>query len=388
MTTKSEGEIPVWVSGQQLWVRGVDRKTTCNDVITALLGRHEDGYVIVERWRRVERPLGGDTRLLKLWTTWGDARHEVKLSLRRVSDDDSGRGSPSSAVSRRRKHHHHHHRQKKDTQTVHPKRLAQLSKTQSIERLLKLILVQGETIQSQLQRLHDREDQIEQLEDETHKARVSVLGSDYVLQTYLGGDPTSTPSTSQTYHHEENDSGVVTEGTPTGENACTPTEDTKEDDDDPTIEEDIEAEITDLQKRIELWEKVLKVNKKLEKEEENLVRLYVNFKRCGEMEVLQNELDQKQEQLERGARQLEINNCSLLEADSALEARQRYLRILQSELDASDQETERLLKASDPRNVHHTRLKYSRDFDSNSDTGLSSLHSSSEEGTYVLDTLV
>ena len=37
-----------------------------------------------------------------------------------------------------------------------------------------------------------------------------------------------------------------------------------------------------------------------------------------------------------------------------------------------------ILKAVDP----------SGDLDSNSDTGLSSLHSSSDEGTYVLDTLV
>ena len=45
---------------------------------------------------------------------------------------------------------------------------------------------------------------------------------------------------------------------------------------------------------------------------------------------------------------------------------------------AVSQYTKSILKAVDP----------SGDLDSNSDTGLSSLHSSSDEGTYVLDTLV
>lgn len=59
---------------------------------------------------------------------------------------------------------------------MHPRRLAQLSKTQNIERLLKLILVQGETIQNQILRLKERENQIEELEREQHETRVNVLG--------------------------------------------------------------------------------------------------------------------------------------------------------------------------------------------------------------------
>lgn len=85
-----------------------------------------------------------------------------------------GRSSPVSTGGRRK--HRHKSACSKYGQTVHPRRLAQLSKTQNIERLLKLILVQGETIQNQILRLKEREDQIEELEREQHETRVNVLG--------------------------------------------------------------------------------------------------------------------------------------------------------------------------------------------------------------------
>lgn len=361
----------MWVSGQQLWVRGVDRKTTCTDVISALLGRPDESYVIVERWRKVERPLSGDTRLLKLWSAWGDAQKDVRLSLRRVADDDSGRGSPSSVTSRRRKHSHH--RQKQQGQTLHPRRLAQLSKTQNIERLLKLILVQGETIHQQLRRLHDRDDQIVNLEEQKHRTRVGLLGSNYLLETYLG------ETCSRDEEEKENDSGVVTEQ-PSSENTSTPTgEDTKEDEEDVTIEEDLEAEIQDLQKRIELWEKIIKVNKKLEKEEEAVLRLSVAIKRSDELSDLKVELDRVKVETEKNAKELEKTSSLMSETTSVLDSRKRLLRKLQFDLEVTDGETERLSRVckSEP--------------DSNSDTGLSSLHSGSEEGAPlypVLDTLV
>ncbi|XP_054261400.1 ras association domain-containing protein 10-like [Macrosteles quadrilineatus] len=360
------GEVPVWVSGQQLWVRGVDRKTTVSDVITALLGRPDEGYVLVERWRKVERPLNNDTRLLKLWAAWGEEQRDVRLSLRRVADDDSGRGSPAS-VSRRRKHY----RQKQHlSQTVHPRRLAQISKSQNIERLLKLILVQGETIQNQLKRLHDRDDQIDNLEEQKHRTRTKLLGSNYLLETYLG-------DACGEEEEKENDSGVVTEQ-PSSENTSTPTgEDTKEEDDDPTIEEDLEAEIHDLQKRIELWEKIVRVNKKLEKEEESVLRLTVAIKRSDELSELRGELDRLREETERNAKELERTTCTLTETDTALDCRRRYLRRLQLDLEVTDGETERLTRVAEGRSK------------GDHDSGLSSLHSSSEECTYhPLDTLV
>ena len=72
----SDVEIGVWVDGVQKWVTGVTRRTTCHDVIKALLRAqgscnrtHEtdvNSYVIVERWRKVEKPLDHEQRLLKV----------------------------------------------------------------------------------------------------------------------------------------------------------------------------------------------------------------------------------------------------------------------------------------------------------------------------------
>lgn len=70
----SEVEIGVWVEGVQKWVTGVTRRTSCHDIIKALLRAQslpaQDSdvidYVIVERWRKVERPLDHEQRILKV----------------------------------------------------------------------------------------------------------------------------------------------------------------------------------------------------------------------------------------------------------------------------------------------------------------------------------
>ncbi|KAK3102268.1 hypothetical protein FSP39_010087 [Pinctada imbricata] len=65
-------EIPVWVCGTQKWVTGLTKRTTCDDVIYALIyneGLHEldntDRYTIYERWRDVERPVTGSHKNIK-----------------------------------------------------------------------------------------------------------------------------------------------------------------------------------------------------------------------------------------------------------------------------------------------------------------------------------
>ncbi|CAL1538286.1 unnamed protein product, partial [Lymnaea stagnalis] len=59
-----QDDIPIWFSGTQRWMTGLTKRTTCADVIYALLyscGLHEtdstDNYAIFEKWREVERPL-------------------------------------------------------------------------------------------------------------------------------------------------------------------------------------------------------------------------------------------------------------------------------------------------------------------------------------------
>ena len=68
-------EIGVWVDGAQKWVSGLNRRTTCHDLIRALL-RAQDipatdadviNHVIVEKWKKVERPLDHEQRILKVY---------------------------------------------------------------------------------------------------------------------------------------------------------------------------------------------------------------------------------------------------------------------------------------------------------------------------------
>lgn len=121
---------------------------------------------------------------------------------------DSGRESPTgSAIVRRRRH-----RASKSTaawltqaQTVHPK-----SSKSTIEKLMSLILEQGETIQHQLSKLRDREIQISQLEEQRHRLREQEHGKNYLLETYLNGLHEAEEKDLTTIN---SDSGVNTEDT-------------------------------------------------------------------------------------------------------------------------------------------------------------------------------
>jgi Ras association domain-containing protein 9/10 len=432
-------EIPVWVNSRLRWVTGIGRKTTCDDVIAVLLRGEEDGrtrcedtatrplqevqgFAIMERWRRMERPLGGRSRILRVWNAWGDAQDEVRFTLKRVTDweADSGRGSPgrdsNSTLARRRKHHHRGTKLPWPPlhQTIHPRRLAQLHQhhnrknfsnklPETIERLMKLILAQGETIQNQLRRLHDRDNQIEHMESETHRTRVETLGSNYLLETYLRLDPENVEGEDE--EEKADDSGVVTEGgsdqlpaTPPEAPSATVNSAGSE----PAVDHD-DAILPNLKARVELWEKLAKVNKRLQREEECLVRLHVKIRRytSGQEDALRllpdqgmdeesfrirdallRDLERVRLELEQGTRELEHNTLALAETETLLDARRHYLKRLQAELEASD------LEEMVAQHTAVATCASANDTDSNSDTGLSSLHSGSEEGVYVLDTLV
>ncbi|XP_031637301.1 probable WRKY transcription factor protein 1 [Contarinia nasturtii] len=122
---------------------------------------------------------------------------KVQFSLRRIDyvrsrshhgEYDSGRESPvpraGSAIVRRRRHRSAK-TWSKNVKTIHPK-----SSRASIEQLMKLILEQGETIQQQLSKLRDRENEIASFENEhrTHRRHVeNRMGKNYLLETYLNG---------------------------------------------------------------------------------------------------------------------------------------------------------------------------------------------------------
>ena len=71
-------------------IQNLSLKTTVNDVICAMLrnGKNDSlrnassQFVIVESWRKIERPLPPRTRILKVWKSWRNEQANVKYFLK------------------------------------------------------------------------------------------------------------------------------------------------------------------------------------------------------------------------------------------------------------------------------------------------------------------
>ena len=120
MTEEATPEIPVWVGGSEKWVTGVGKRTTCDDVIYALLchikrhRREEEpdvrNYGLYEGWMGVERPLQGRTRILKVWRAWGDNRSAVTFTVRKhrpFTKPHDGQIAEATAVDKVRRRRSH-----------------------------------------------------------------------------------------------------------------------------------------------------------------------------------------------------------------------------------------------------------------------------------------
>jgi len=85
-----EIEIPIWYNGKMKWISNLTTRSTCSDVIQAILSTTDENqisssnenFVLYESWRGVERPLKSRCRLLKLWNSWGGESPNVTLTLR------------------------------------------------------------------------------------------------------------------------------------------------------------------------------------------------------------------------------------------------------------------------------------------------------------------
>ena len=231
-------EIPFWVHDRPKWVSGITKSTTCADVLSALVSAErrskagacqaqskrsarEDeararevsrSLALVEQWRGVERPLSNTSRILKLWLAWGEERSQVRFVVKRISagaqaqSQAHGAAAPvnSGTTPRTRKLRRRNSRAsaasdltKKATDTVHPAKVLKNAAPSSsstgqsgdLEKLMRLIISQGETIHWQLRKLQEREGQIETIEHEVHDTRTKTAGKDYLLNAYLKDSP-------------------------------------------------------------------------------------------------------------------------------------------------------------------------------------------------------
>ncbi|XP_019881082.1 ras association domain-containing protein 10 [Aethina tumida] len=389
-SVSSGEEIPIWVRGEQRFVSGISEETTCQDVIHVLLQDEEirgrpiaapDQYHITERWRGVEQPLDPFSHILDIWNAWGTAQTEVKISLRRIKNDGRSRRprckSDCSQWS-----------DKSAWKTIHPKRLHQMQNEKqpsSTEELLKLVLAQGEVIKRQLRKLRHSEHQIGCLEDKTHRARIRKHGSNYLLETYLKSLSEAVEPDAETLGVDKNsDSGVMTEGDSEQSNPNNKTTRTAEDFGrlSPTSE-DFNKELKDddtsstvseatVREQVELLEKIAKLNKRLLREEERLVRLDANLRKYDKNKPNENEeitktLCKIRTDMTKSACEMQHNEIVLEETMDMLEKRRNFLDNLYSDLLHEDQEYEMLQallysstpqksnKDCAPRNLYHTK---------------------------------
>lgn len=186
-------EIPVWFTGTQRWVTGLTKRTTCDDVIYALLyseQKHEDErtdkYTIYERWRDVERPLQGRTKILKIWKAWGDEQKNVQLTMRHVDEFDEY----GEFLRARRRHRRSKHRSR-DGQGQRSKEIDHKHKSsdrlKSIDELAKTVIKQERKLYDLSHRLEGMDREIEMYETNMHKTRIEANGTDYVQDAYLKG---------------------------------------------------------------------------------------------------------------------------------------------------------------------------------------------------------
>ncbi|KAK6973506.1 ras association domain-containing protein 9 [Biomphalaria glabrata] len=187
-------DIPIWFNGTQNWMTGLTKRTTCDDLIYALLysnALHEtdatESYAIFEKWREVERPLSSRTKVLKVWSAWGEEQPNVQLSMRSLDDYFLPGESSLYLRSRRRGKKPSRHKVRHTTQCrCHNKRgCVECSRLKSLEQLVKLVVNQERKIQEISDRIYDTDVLIGRHESRIHHHRVQQNGQDYVQDSYL-----------------------------------------------------------------------------------------------------------------------------------------------------------------------------------------------------------
>ncbi|XP_030055354.1 ras association domain-containing protein 10 [Microcaecilia unicolor] len=226
---KEECKISVWLCQEEKLVSGLTRRTTCSDVVQVLLDDHnqnhqtESGaramlsgpprsYCMVEKWRGFERILPNKTKILRLWTAWGEEQENVRFVLVR-SEASLPNNGPRSAEARvvpskespcnlkgaarmamtltQEKQRRVVRKAFRKLAKINKKRQEALPKDSSsverMETLVHLVLSQDHTIRQQIQRIKELDREIDRYEAKIHFDRMKRHGVNYVQDTYLEG---------------------------------------------------------------------------------------------------------------------------------------------------------------------------------------------------------
>lgn len=53
----------------------------------------------MEKWRKIERPLGQGSKVLRVWQAWGEDKSEVRLVVKRSAASGAQQQQPGTAAS-------------------------------------------------------------------------------------------------------------------------------------------------------------------------------------------------------------------------------------------------------------------------------------------------
>uniref|UniRef100_A0A8C7GVY7 Ras association domain family member 10 n=1 Tax=Oncorhynchus kisutch TaxID=8019 RepID=A0A8C7GVY7_ONCKI len=221
---QEECKVSVWVCREEKLVSGLSKRTTCSDVVKVLLEDQNlkqgasavmlsgtpQSYCIAEKWRGFERILPNKTKILRLWSAWGDEQENVRFVLvkneaslpnngprsaeaRVVQSKDSpcvfkGAAKTTLAFSQekqrrivRKAFRKLDKMNKKKEETV-PK---DTSSVEKVETLVHLVISQDHTIRQQIKRIKELDRDIERYEAKVHFDRIKKHGINYVQDTYM-----------------------------------------------------------------------------------------------------------------------------------------------------------------------------------------------------------
>ncbi|XP_030282856.1 ras association domain-containing protein 10-like [Sparus aurata] len=229
-----EGKVSVWVCREEKLVSGLTKRTTCADVVrvllddqnlqqgaaAAMLSGAPQSYCVVEKWRGFERILPNKTKILRLWSAWGDEQENVRFVLvkneaslpnngprsaeARVvqSRESGGPGGVLKGTARtcwtaaaaaanlsqekqrrivRKAFRKLDKMNKKKEQTVCKDKVS----VEKMETLVHLVISQDHTIRQQIQRIKELDREIERYEAKVHFDRIKRHGVNYVQDTYM-----------------------------------------------------------------------------------------------------------------------------------------------------------------------------------------------------------
>lgn len=231
-----ESKISVWVCREEKLVSGLSKRTTCADVVKVLLEDQNlqqgasaamltgapQSYCIVEKWRGFERTLPNKTKILRLWSAWGDEQGNVRFVLvkteaslpnngprsaeaRVVQSKDSpcvlkGAAKVTTAVSQEKQRRIVRKAFRK-LDKINKKKEETLTKdkpsVEKMETLVHLVISQDHTIRQQIQRVKELDREIEKYEAKVHFDRIKRHGINYVQDTYMVDSSSETISKAQ-----------------------------------------------------------------------------------------------------------------------------------------------------------------------------------------------